>query len=174
MKIGLYFNDMGFSGLDLKEPQKGNNGIGGTQYCFLMLGDSLIKYTNNEVIFFHYNYNNLPDGIISIAISDKEDLVKKAISTKVDFLIFKAEGVTPFIKSIRGTKLSCIAWAHNYLLDEELNELKSNANIKRIVFVGREQYDRYVDHDIISKSTYIYNMFDGRCFNYRNMGCRLV
>lgn len=30
--------------------------------------------------------------------------------------------------------------------------------MKRVVFVGKEEYDSYIDDDIISKSTYIYNM----------------
>lgn len=41
-------------------------------------------------------------------------------------------------------------------IDVKLEELKAAfAN----VFVGRQQYDRYVDHKIILKSTYIYNMY---------------
>jgi glycosyltransferase involved in cell wall biosynthesis len=31
--------------------------------------------------------------------------------------------------------------------------------VKANVFVGRQQYDRYIDHKIIKKSTYIYNMY---------------
>ena len=30
---------------------------------------------------------------------------------------------------------------------------------KANVFVGRQQYDRYIDHAVINKSTYIYNMY---------------
>ena len=168
MKIGLYFNDQGYMDLDLQEPQTGNNGIGGTQYCFIMLADALVKYTNHEVIVFHFNNNLLPVGVQSVIISDKEELIERATNNNVDILLFKAEGVTPFVKALRDSDLKCIVWAHNYLLDKELDELLANQNIKKVVFVGKEQYDRYVDHDIIEKSTYIFNMFDGRCFKRRN------
>ena len=36
MIIGFYFIDKGFTGLELRFPFKGNNGVGGTQYCFLV------------------------------------------------------------------------------------------------------------------------------------------
>lgn len=37
MKIGLLFEDFGFSNLDLRYPENGNQGIGGTEFTFLML-----------------------------------------------------------------------------------------------------------------------------------------
>lgn len=35
MKIGLLFEDFGFSNLDLRYPENGNQGIGGTEFTFL-------------------------------------------------------------------------------------------------------------------------------------------
>ena len=108
MKIGLYFNDQGYMDLDLQEPQTGNNGIGGTQYCFIMLADALVKYTNHEVVVFHFNNNLLPVGVQSVIISDKEELIERATNNNVDILLFKAEGVTPFVKALRDSDLKCI------------------------------------------------------------------
>ncbi len=167
MKIGFYFNDKGFSNIDLRNPLKGNNGIGGTQYCFIMLADALVKYSRNDVYFYHYNENIFPSGVCERVINSTNDMLNKCIEDKIDVLVFKTEGITEFVKSLRSTKISCVAWAHNYLWDEELKELTGNPQIKRIVFVGKEQYDRYIDHDAMKKATYIFNMFDGRLFAKR-------
>lgn len=169
MIIGFYFNDLGFSELDLSHPLAGNNGIGGTQYCFILLADALLKYTNNQVIFYHYNENVLPDGTISKLIGGRDEIIDRAIDDKIDVLLFKAEGVSGFVKALNSSNLHAVPWAHNYLYSEELTEYCNNPAISRVVFVGHEMYDRYIDHPIRNKATYIYNMFDGRVFNARPM-----
>ena len=169
MRIGFYFNDSGFRDMDLRNPIYGNCGIGGTQYCFIMLADALVKYTKYEVFFYHYNQNHLPEGVVDCIVMDYKEMLKKCAEDNIEIFIFKPEGITEFVKSLRNVSMDCIAWAHNYLLDEEINEFYSNHQLKRIVYVGREEYDRYIDHPAISKMTYIYNMFDGRVFHQRPM-----
>lgn len=168
MKIGFFFNDSGFSGIDLSEPVKGNVGIGGTQYCFLMVVDALVRYSNLEITMYHYHENILPSGVIDVMITSTEELLRKAEADKVDCLVLKNVGTSDFAKQLRKAPCDCVIWAHNYLLADELAELETNPKIKRVVFVGREQYDRYIDHNIIGKSVYIYNMFDGRIFQKRD------
>ena len=85
----------------------------------------------------------------------------------IDIIIFKSEGITDLVQNLRSTKLHAIVWAHNYLFSEELLEYCSNTSIDRVVFVGHEMYDRYIDHPIANKATYIYNMYDGRKFVQR-------
>lgn len=43
---------------------------------------------------------------------------------------------------------------------DDLNVLIKYQNLQRIVFCGKQFYDRYIDHPIINKSIYIFNMFD--------------
>lgn len=169
MNIGLYFNDKGFNNLNLSAPIQGNNGVGGTQYCFLMLADALARYAKHTVIFYHYNSNVLPHGVRSRRITDRDEIIARAEEDKIDILIFKSEGITDLVKDLRGANLHAVVWAHNYLFSEELSEYCSNPGISRVVFVGHEMYDRYIDHPIISKATYIYNMFDGRAFSARRV-----
>lgn len=169
MNIGLYFNDKGFNNLNLSAPIQGNNGVGGTQYCFLMLADALARYAKHTVIFYHYNSNVLPHGVRSRRITDRDEIIARAEEDKIDILIFKSEGITDLVKDLHGANLHAVVWAHNYLFSEELSEYCSNPGISRVVFVGHEMYDRYIDHPIISKATYIYNMFDGRAFSARRV-----
>ena len=169
MIIGFYFNDIGFSNLDLSDPFSGNNGVGGTQYCFLMLAEALIKYSDHQVVFYHYNENQLPHGVKSCFINCREDILDYIESDNVEFIIFKAEGVNEFIHGLSRLKVHAIAWAHNFIYANEINEYYNNPSISRVVFVGREMYDRYLDHPIIQKAQYIYNMFDSSCFEIRQV-----
>ena len=41
---------------------------------------------------------------------------------------------------------------------DELKDVRKCNNVKRVVFVGKEEYDSYIDDDVIKKSTYIFNM----------------
>ena len=169
MNIGLYFNDKGFKNLDLSTPIQGNNGVGGTQYCFLMLADALVKYTEHTVFFYHYSENALPYGVKSHRINERNNIIACAEEDLIDILIFKSEGITELVKDLRHTDIRAVVWAHNYLFSEELEEYCNNLNVARVVFVGHEMYDRYIDHPVAKKATYIYNMFDGRVFRARKL-----
>lgn len=166
-RVAFYFDDHGFSQLDLSSPCEGNNGVGGTQYCFLMTADALVKHTQHEVVFYHYHENRFPPGVQERIVSTWQEMLELAQQDGCDVFIFKAEGASDMVKALRDTQLKCVAWAHNYLYAKELEELTSSPAIRRVVFVGREQYDRYIDHDVIGKSVFIYNMFDGERFPLR-------
>ncbi len=169
MVIGFYFNDSGFSCLDLRSPFNGNNGVGGTQYCFLMLAEALIQYSDHKVVFYHYNRNVLPDGVTSRLINKREDILNCLTADNIDIVIFKSEGINDFVKGLSQFNTRSIVWAHNFIFSNEINEYYTNPSVSRVVFVGHEMYDRYIDHPIIKKSNYIFNMFDASCFEIRNV-----
>ena len=175
MIIGLYFNDKGFSGLDLRFPFKGNNGIGGTQYCFLMLAEALIRFSDHKIFFYHYNENLLPAGVNDRLINVREDILDYIVPDGIDIIIFKTEGTNNFVKGLSRLNVHAIAWAHNYIFIDEINEYYHNPSVSRVVFVSHEMYDRYIDHPIIQKSQYIFNMFDASSFEIRKVPeCRNV
>lgn len=165
MKVALYLDDNGFYNLDLRFPEKGNNGVGGTQYCFLMLAYELVKNTNIEVCIYHHNTNHLPVGTVDRIVRDWEEML--SIAREQDIFVFKADDKKARLDLMQKYNLNCVAWAHNYLLADRLKQLTSNSAIKRVVFVGKEHYDRYIDHDVINKSIYIFNMFPSKSFEAR-------
>lgn len=161
MKIGLYFPNIGLDGVDLSTPYVSNPGIGGTQYCFLLLGYYLLEYyseeieityySNNQCILFKNTQNKIVDGLLhAIYLSE---------TNGDDFLIIPQLSYDEFLL-MKGTDHPIIVWAHNYMLNDDANLISSLSCVKSVVFVGRQQYDRYIDHDIIKKSTYIYNMLN--------------
>lgn len=167
MKIALYLDDRGFKDLDISDPSKGNNGVGGTQYCFLFLAYELAKLEHYDVLIFHHNNNSLPNRVREEIICNWQEMLNKVAESKADFFIFKADDKQADLKMMSSLDINAIAWAHNFLLADKLKELYLCPAIKRLVFVGKEHYERYIDHDVIKKSTYIYNMFEGKNFTFR-------
>lgn len=159
MKIGLLLNDSGFTDKDLSMPEKGNPGVGGTQFCFIMLLKYLIIEGRHEVYCYHYNDNSLPEKVYDRKVLDEIEAVKYASKDGIDIFIMKSPTNQAVFETIDAFQLKTISWAHNYIIGPSLNMHKSCKFIKRIVFVGKQQYDRYVDCDIIDRSTYIYNMY---------------
>ena len=168
MKIGLLFDDKGFINIDLRYPERGNPGVGGTQFCFLMLSRYLNKnYPDVEVTYYHYNNNIFSNNIRSIIVDNLEMVVKNAKQDGIDILIFTSVTDISVYSLIDKYKIKSIVWAHNYLFLNQLNAICKSNYVKRVVFVGKQQYDRYIDHQIIKKSQYIYNMFNSKEDSYR-------
>ena len=169
MRIGMYFNDQGFDNLDLSDPCSGNNGIGGTHYCFLMLADALKRYTKHDVFFYHYHENTFPRGVQSRKLDSLAEIQKKVEADHIDILIFRLESTREFMRCFGKILIPCIAWTHNPVHADDLKWFNETNCIKRVVFVGREQYDNHIDHPVIEKSTFIYNMFNGSRFSVREI-----
>lgn len=159
MKIGLLINDSGFTNKDLSIPEKGNPGIGGTQFCFVMLLKHLITEGKHEVYCYHHNNNLFPEKAYYRKVFDETEAIGYASKDRIDIFIMKSPTNQAVFEAIDAYQLKTISWAHNYIIGPSLKMHKSCKFIKRIVFVGKQQYDRYIDCDIIDRSTYIYNMY---------------
>lgn len=165
MKIGLLFDDRGYNGLNLSCPDMGNPGIGGTQFSFLMLQKYLTSI-NVMPIVYHFSNNKLPALKLERKIKNFDSVINMALNDHIDILIAQNGQSKQWYQKLMESDLKCIIWAHNYLNYEEVELIHKIENVKHIVFVSRQEYDRYIDHDIIKKSTFIYNMFNSKNEQY--------
>lgn len=159
IRIGLEFDDSGFNNLNLSIPGMGNPGIGGTEYEFLLLAYYLqITYQNYEVLMYHVSENQLPASVTDRQIGQMGDIIREAATDRIDLLICNVKKKSSFYKELITYKVNTIIWVHNYPLYRELKCIRKNTFVKRVVFVGKEQYDAYIADDVIEKATFIYNM----------------
>ena len=160
MKIGICFEGRNLNGIDYSNPENGNPGVGGTTYLQLLLSYYLSKdYSDLNINLYTVNKQKLPNNIKQVVMKNDLEIIKQAEKDSVDLFIFiAARKNKDFYECLNNSKLSCIAWVHNYINYEEANRLHTCKAIKRIVFVGQQLYDSYIDDKIIKKSTYIYNM----------------
>lgn len=161
MRVGVYFKDAHIENENYKYPEKGNPGTGGTQYCFLMLMRYLkLMYNDVEIVCYHLHPQHFPDGVIGELVEDEEALFERDMQD-IDVFLYRCNGGdSEWYRQLREKNVTAIAWAHNDLTVEEIDLLLMTPCVKRVVCVGKQQYDTLLDHKIRKKLTYIYNMFE--------------
>lgn len=162
MNIGIELIDIGYDNVNMGRPDTGNPGIGGSEYLFLQLAFYLHKfYDDYNVVLLHYNEKSqLPDGIKEVTVENQYQMLDVCENEKIDILIHQISKKRAWYEYVKKKRVNLIAWAHIYPSYEECRCIKECENEKRIVFVGKEEYDYYLDDDIIEKAAWIYNMMD--------------
>lgn len=163
MRIAIYYDDSGSKGVDLTTPELGNPGVGGTQFCFLMLIkylESVLKSEDQLYVYHSNNNNNVYPNNIRVKFVPIEHFIEELSCDKIDVALINASRLKFLNDDIINTETKFVVWVHNFLNQELLQLLRENLNVKRVVFVGKEQYDRYIDDDLVMKSTCIVNMYN--------------
>ena len=162
LRICLYFNNFGFSDVNLSNPEKGNPGIGGTHFNFVTLPYYFEKNYPGRIDWYMIGKggNLLPEHISFISINDPIEIEEVLAREKFDFFIWKPANTKGLIDILQKFKQPSIAWCNNIPGPNELESLAQSQIIKKVVFAGHEALDVVRDHSVIKKSTVIFNGFD--------------
>ena len=159
MNVGFFVEDTGYKNIHIENPEQGNPGIGGTWYEFALVADSLSRKQKDwNIYLYHYNLNFYPESCRIVQIEDIQNLFEQCGKDQIDILIYKAGKGNAWYTYLNSTGIKCLAWAHTFIGYEERKKIENSPWVLRLICVGREQYDNYIDEDIIEKSTCIYNM----------------
>ena len=171
MRIGILYDDGGSKGLNLSRPDKGNPGVGGSQFCFLMLVYYLRFYKDYEITLYHTNdnHNIFCNGITVKLVTDINLLIGQCVDDNIDILLINFSRLKQLNDDIKKYMIKTIAWVHNFISLDFMKMVNNNDYVKRIVFVGKEQYDRYIDDPLIEKSVCIFNMFNSELPGYQRL-----
>lgn len=172
MKIGLYFDDKSYIGKDFRNPENGNPGIGGTPFCFLMLAKYYSEAFPNDELFFFHEANNTQNNFserYKVVTLCPDKIADKCICEGIDLLVLTLARYSQLASLLEEKGIKCVVWVHNFLTYNSLLLLRRSNSATRIVFVGKEQYDRYIDDPIICKSVCIMNMFNTDCQEYKRI-----
>lgn len=174
IKFGIELIDKNFTGIDLTKLKNGNPGIGGSEYLFALLGMYLQENTSDiDCTIYHYSDNKLCNK--DVIVSDEIEMLHKMEEDHIDIFIYQVNKSVEWYSELEKTNLKAMAWAHVYLAYYEQRLLINNSKVKRVVFVGKEEYDSYIDSNLIQKSTYIYNMLNTKKKNVtRNISSKSV
>ena len=154
--VGMYLGLHSLNKLDLTKLQYGNPGIGGTDYCQLFVAQQFLK--DNKVVIYTRELLNIDKRFVQVVVEDELESIKRA-NKEVDVFIWVAKfPIAELYREINNSKLRVIAWVHNYINYKTIKLLRDTKNIKRVVFVGQQHYDSYIDDKLIEKSTFIYNI----------------
>lgn len=165
MKIAIYINNENITDIDCINLKNGNPGIGGTEYCILLLAQVFKEYYPEDfLVLIASKKGKFPKVDEVILQGDLLQVPNEVQRIEADFLVissvYRGKPLPKEFMVVSETLgLKLITWGHNFYLNDFCNLLSKSKAVVANVFVGRQQYDRYIDHRIIHKSTYIYNMY---------------
>ena len=159
-RVAVFVDDLNYSCVDISQPEKGNPGVGGTEYCFATLIYALKNYTKIEVILFHTGYNIFPKVDDEIHVTSIIEAIEACPRNKIDCIIYRFEDNSKIYLSLIQNKVKAIGWAHNYIMSNAAKTAVTCDMLKAVVMVGRQQYDRYIDDDLVRKAQFIFNIVE--------------
>jgi glycosyltransferase involved in cell wall biosynthesis len=158
--IAFVLDDSNISGADLTNPGRGNPAIGGTEYSFASLAHELAVRGLARVTLIHRNpANAFSRTVAAISVANYPRGLPSALNQAgpVDCVVVRAHDSLPgsgVLQSIHDS-IPVIAWAHNHLRSATLSYLARCAQIRRVVYVGREQCALAAGARCYFKSTHI-------------------
>lgn len=163
--IGIFVDDSQLSFRDGRTPEKGNPGIGGSEYELLLLIRYLAKPENETAVtVYHFNKHNiLPEEVQSIIVDNKYQAIHQCESDRQDFLVFVFEYDLKWYEELAQHHVASVCWLTNYLkfYDPVFSDiLLTSENIEKIVCVSQSMFSDYNLQKIQRKMCWIYNMWD--------------
>lgn len=158
INVTIYLGDLDGSPINANYLTEGNPGVGGTQFCMLQLANylRLQKGFNIQLISVRTYYM---DSVKCHYVHNNSEVCNVAKQIRTDILILSQFNDKAFEKDLARQKIKIIIWSHNYVLSDFCEFIKSAEPVKANVFVSKQHYDRYIDDDVIYKSTFIHNMY---------------
>lgn len=168
MKVSIYLDNRNIADVDCSDPIKGNPGVGGTEYCSLLLAQAL-KIYRPEIYctLLVEKEGRLPAVDEITVIHSFAEVPEKAEQSDILIVPSLRNGEELSQKFFDSLHTKTIIWGHNFYYSDYCDRIADCNAIKANVFVGRQQYDRYIDHRIIEKSTYIYHMYPSESIKVR-------
>lgn len=159
LKLGIYIDNSKINVSDFSSIEVANPGIGGTEYEFIILIRNIKRYMKNLELTIYQTkemyFSNMVDQ--TVVVSGMEEAIDLA-SGKDDIIVVRTETDREIPCARNGCRI--VTWSHNYFNGKVADSIAKRDDIGANVFVGRQFYESYLDHDIIDKSTYIYNCMD--------------
>ncbi len=157
-KLAVLYNEPETEGKDLSRPELGNPGVGGTAYCFAMILQMLQQGGGVEIYVYSVQDVKLPvDNIIRC--ENGLDGLRKAEKNAHRTVLLRNHQEDAVYALLGCLDLRYIFWMHNRLSYTEIQLFRTTKQVKRVVAVGREMYDFYVDDLICDKMAYVPNPF---------------
>lgn len=162
IKVGLYLQNKKYTNVDLRFPEKGNPGIGGTEFTKLATAYYLDKFHSDriEILLFSNITNMLPLSLKTYQAVDILDAAKKSESQGCDIFVFTSKLNHETYDKLCKLNIKMIARSTNTPGAEGLNKIATCPQIKAHVCTGHEQLDVLRDHRVFMKSKRIFDLFN--------------
>lgn len=160
MNIGIEIDDRRYSSREILEPREGNPGMGGTEYVLLLLAWELSYLEGYSVTLFHFNKDIKFPARLKTEILDENDKNLEVIQHNgIEVYILTSDNKSDeWYSFFNDHKIKVLIHLDNYPQKKRIGVFESNPCVSRYVFLGGEEYDRYIDDDMIKKGAIIENL----------------
>lgn len=158
IKVAMLFQESETDNMDLSMPEKGNPGVGGTAFCFLLLSKFLMDKKEIDLTIYQFQNNILPCKKTK-KVSDLNEALKAAKEDGNEIVLARNHQEMDAYEIMKNYDFKYIFWMHNKLTYKEIRLFRSWKAVKRVIAVGREMYDYYIDDLVSEKLDYAINMF---------------
>jgi len=161
MKVAFYLNNEDFdNNRDLCNIERGNPGIGGSEYMILLISYLLtIRDNGIHVRLYVSKKGKFHPKMEVMSIGDIEVSAHHASDEGFERFVFDHKRVNWYKNPFRNLSpiLKLIPWCHCFAYTRELHSMCKNPNLGRIVYVGKETNDLMRDDISFLRSDYIFN-----------------
>lgn len=169
LAIGGFLRNESVAKVDLRHPEDGNPGVGGTEFGFVSLAYHLKQYHGEDIhpVLYAQSTGKLPDSVGTVAAFTPVDAIRKAAEDGCDMFLVRIkreDSYEDIFDVASSVELPLLIWAQNFPAAELLDDAASRPIVKRIVCVGQEELDRHRDHPAFYKSQRIFNGIDPAVF----------
>lgn len=165
MKIAIFYGEKGNSNIDMSNPYNGNPGIGGIDFRLWMMPYYLLKkYPDVEVISYLVEERNYPEELRATVVPDFHHAILEAQKEKVDIFLCRSLQFMNFYGFLNHANLNIVLTAGNFISPIEERAIYACNGIKKVVCVGKQQYQMMMDTSIFDKTTYIFNSLDCKLY----------
>lgn len=156
MKIAFYLPNSSISTIDFSNVDRGNPGIGGSEYSVILIASNLCKRHIYDVTVYCDKESIFPASLRWQTCKDLVGAIKLGIRHRIDYIVVDGKFLTEEILC-RFVKVKFIAWANTFIPEKAQDVFAKMDNVVRVVNVGKEELEQTKGHPIYKKSTYIYN-----------------
>lgn len=169
MKVAFFLNNEYFDNCrDFRDIEKGNPGIGGSEYMILLISYLLSIRENGIHVRLYVSKTGMFNPKVEVmCVGDMEASAHHASDDGFVRFVFDHKRVNWYKHPFQdlSPRLKLIPWCHCFAYTRELHIMCQHPNLGRIVYVGKETNDLMRDDVSFLKSDYIFNcvhLDDGR------------
>ncbi len=163
IKVGFYCQNQGYPKVDTRFPERGNPGLGGTQFAEIATAYYLNKYYPEqlEILLLANLVDLLPPSLKVCHAVDVVDAAVKSEQERCDIFVVRTKQLNHELsKTLSKINIKTIVRSDNFPDFDTLNLIADCSQIKGHVCVGQEELDLYRDHKSFAKSTRIFYPFN--------------
>ena len=155
--IGLKNNRSAIEGAEL---DKGNPGVGGTQYLFLITVIMLNRLygSNYALLLTDVCFSNADRCLVTEYAENEGAAIRYCEKNNIDNLVINANAADRVDPKIFETTVDIMLWAHNTLSAKRQRIAANTKSIKWVVCVSESQFKNMKDTPCFGKCTFINNV----------------